>query len=151
MAVRKAEAETPGSGVSEVRAKSVVDKIDLQSKMASSEPHYEVITQQITYLMSAITNQNANNNGQNGSRHKNRNGKFSNMKTQRPKKERKTMTCWGCRGSRHGWRECSTPRQGNNLPFKLVNKNLNGQQGKETHTSSPFPTPTREESTSMDH
>ena len=64
--------------------------------MASSDPPYEAIMQQITYLMPMITNWNANNNGQNGSRHNNRNGKFSNTKTQRPKKERNDMTCLGC-------------------------------------------------------
>ena len=121
MAVRKAETETPGSGVSEVRAKSAVVEIDSQSKRASSEPPYEAIMQQITYLMSTITNQNTNNNGQNESRCKSGKGKFSNMKTQRPKKERKDMACWGCRGTRHEWRECSTPRQGTNLPFKPAN------------------------------
>ena len=87
MAVRKAETEIPGSGVSEVRAKSAVVDIDLQSKMASSEPPYKAIRQEITYLMFVITNQNAKNNGQN-SRHNNGNRKFSNTKTQRPKKER---------------------------------------------------------------
>ena len=91
MAARKAETETPGSGVSEVRAKSAVVELGLQSKMTSSDPPYEVITQQIAYPMSAITNQNANNNGQNGSRCNNSNGKFSNTKTQRPKKERKDL------------------------------------------------------------
>ena len=75
--------------------------------------------------MSTITNENANNNGQNGPRHNNGNGKFPNMRTQRPKKNRKYMICWGCGGTRHGWRECSTPRQGNNLPFKLANQNVN--------------------------
>ena len=89
--------------------------------MASSEPPYEAITQLITYLMPTITNQNANNNGQNGSRHNNGNGKFSNKKTQGPKKERKDITCWGCIGTGHSWRECSTPRQSNNLPFKPTN------------------------------
>ena len=126
MAVRKAETETPGSGVSEVRAKSAVVEIYSQSKMASSEPPYEAIMQQITYLMSAITNQNTNNNGQNGSWCNNGSGNFSNTKTLRPKKEMKYMTCWECRGTGHGRRECSTPRQGNNLPFKLGNLNLNG-------------------------
>ena len=116
MAVRKTENETPGSG--EVMAKSAVADLDSQLKIASSDPPYEVITQQIAYLLSEVTNQNANNsNGQNGPRHNNGNGKFSNTKTQRPKKERNDMTCWGCRGTGHGWRECSTPQQGNNLPF----------------------------------
>ena len=67
--------------MSEVRAKSAVVEIDLQSKAASSEPPYEVIMQEITYLMSAITNRNANNNGQNGPRHNNGNGKFPNKNT----------------------------------------------------------------------
>ena len=70
--------------------------------MASSEPPYKVIIQETTYLMSAIMNQNANNNGQNGPRHNNGNGKFSNVKTQRPKKDRKGMMCWGCGGAGHG-------------------------------------------------
>ena len=70
--------------------------------MASSDPPYEVITQQIAYLMSTITNQNANNNnGQNGSRSNNGNGKVSNTKTQRPKKERKDMTCMGGKSDQH--------------------------------------------------
>ena len=63
MAVRKAETETPGSGVSKSEPNQLVVELDLQSKMASSDPPYEAIMQQITYLMSAITNQNANNNG----------------------------------------------------------------------------------------
>ena len=105
MAARKAETETPGSGVSEVRPKSVVVEVETQPKVASSEPPYEAITQQITYLMSAITNQNANNNGQNGPRCNNGNGIFPNARTQRPKKDRKDMICWGCGGTGHGWRE----------------------------------------------
>ena len=44
-------------------------------------------------------------------------------------------------------RECSTPRQWNNLPFKPDNQNqnqnggqnLNSQQGEETHPSNPLP------------
>ena len=28
-----------------------------------------------------------------------------------------------------GWRECLTPREGNNLPSKLANCNLNGKWG----------------------
>ena len=58
MVARKAETETPGSGVSEARAKSTVVEIDSKSKGASSDPSYEVITQQIAYMMSAVTNQN---------------------------------------------------------------------------------------------
>ena len=50
------------------------------------------------------------------------------------------MTCWECGATGHGRRECSTPRQGNNLPFKLANRNLNGQQGGNTDLqSSPNP------------
>ena len=95
--------------MSEVRTKSAVVERDSHSKIASSEPPYEMIIQQITYLMSTITNQNANNKWQNGSEHNNGNEKFSNTRTQRPKKERKDMTCWGCGGTGHRWRECSTP------------------------------------------
>ena len=58
--------------------------------------------QQITYLMSAITNQNADTNGQNGPRHNNEGGKFTNTKTQRLKKDRKDMLCWGCGRTRMG-------------------------------------------------
>ena len=60
MAARKAETETPGSSMSKPRAKSAVVVIDtaLQTKVASSDPSYEALTQQIAYLMSAITNPN---------------------------------------------------------------------------------------------
>ena len=60
MALRKAETETLGSSVSEIRAKATVvgTDTDSQVKGASSEPSYEMITQQIVYLMSAVTNQN---------------------------------------------------------------------------------------------
>ena len=43
MAARKAKAETPESGVSEVRAKSAVVELDTLSKANSSEPPYEAI------------------------------------------------------------------------------------------------------------
>ena len=66
VAVRKAKKKTPGVGMSEARAKSAVVKLETQPKAASSEPSYETIMQQITRLMSAITNQNANTNRQNG-------------------------------------------------------------------------------------
>ena len=51
--------ETPGSSVSEARAKSTMVGIDTasQAKVASSDPSYEALTQQIAYLMSAVTNQ----------------------------------------------------------------------------------------------
>ena len=58
MAPRKAETETPGSSVLEVRAKSVVAGTESQPKAASSDPPYEVTTQKVAYLMSTITNQN---------------------------------------------------------------------------------------------
>ena len=63
MALRKAETETPGSSVTEARAKSTVVGTDtnLQVKGASSEPSYEALTQQIAYLMSAFTNQTPQN------------------------------------------------------------------------------------------
>ena len=59
MASRKAETETLGSSVSEVRAKSAVvgANTDSSEKKASSEPLYEVIMQQIAYLMSTVANQ----------------------------------------------------------------------------------------------
>ena len=75
MAARKVETETPGSNVSEARAKSTVVGIDSNSKGDSSDPSYEVITQQIAYLMSAITNQNKSNNSVG---YNNGNGKISN-------------------------------------------------------------------------
>ena len=151
MVARKAKTETPGSGESEVRAKSAVVELDTQPKATSSESSYEAIIQQIAYLMSTITNQNASNNGQNGSRCNNGNGKFPNTKTPRSKKDQKDMLCWRSGGIGHGWRECSTPRQGNSLPFKLANRNLNSQREEETQTSSPLPNLTREESILTDN
>ena len=59
MAARKAETETPGSNVSEARAKSTVVGTNSQAKVASSDPPYEACTHQIAYLMSTITNQNS--------------------------------------------------------------------------------------------
>ena len=60
MASRKAETETLGSSVCEVRTKSAVAGAgtDSQVKGASSEPLYEAITQEIAYLISAVANQN---------------------------------------------------------------------------------------------
>ena len=135
MAARKAKTKTPGSNVSEARAKSAAVGTDSKFKGASSDPSYEAITQQIEYLMSANTNQNTNNNS---ARHNNGNGKIPNTKTQRSEKDRKDRISWGCGSIRHGWRECATPRQSNNLPVK-------------PETSSPLPTSTREESTSTDN
>ena len=106
MAARKAENETPGSNVSEARAKSAVVGADFQAKVASSNPPYEALTQQIAYLMSAITNQNSSkNNGHIGSKQGNGSGKFSATMFQRPKRDRKDMKCWGCRATGHSWRE----------------------------------------------
>ena len=59
--------------------------------------------QQIAYLMSAITNQNTSNNGQNGVRCNQWEWEiFLITKTQRPKKDQKDMCCWGCGGTGHG-------------------------------------------------
>ena len=76
--------------------------------------------------MSAITNQNTNKtNGQNGPKRNNGDQKFTGVKTQKFKKDRKDMKCWGCGGMGHGWGECSTPMLGNNIPFKPTNQNWN--------------------------
>ena len=99
MASQKAMTETPGSNVSEVRAKSAVLGIDSKSKGASSDPSYEVITQQIAYLVSAIINQYTNNNSVG---HNIGNGKIPNTRNQRPEQDRKDRICWGCGGIRHG-------------------------------------------------
>ena len=99
MAARKTETETPGSSVSEARPKSTVvgTALVLQAKVASSNPPHEALTQQIAYLMSAITNQNSSkNNGHNGSKPSNGNSKYSSTKFQRPKRDKKDMKCWGC-------------------------------------------------------
>ena len=122
MALRKAETETLGSSVSEVRAKSTIVGADTNSlvKRASSEPSYEALTQQIACLMSVITNptnQNLNKNGGHNGFKSNGNGKYPSTLFQRPKRDKKIMKCWGHAGSGCSWRECSTPRQWNNLPF----------------------------------
>ena len=162
MDLRKAETATLRSSVSEVRAKSAVVGSDTDSlaKVASSEPSYEEITQKIAYLKSAVANQTSPNPNKNvgctGFK-SNGNGKYPSTTFQRPKQDRKNTTCWGCGETRHSWRECSTPRQGNNLPFKpnppSLNQgnrlNLNGQQGEETQASNPLPVTTRAESTPM--
>ena len=63
IASRKAETDSLGSSVSEVRAKSAVVRSDTDSlaKGASSETSHEVIMQQIAYLMSALANQTSPN------------------------------------------------------------------------------------------
>ena len=131
MAARKVKTEAPGSNVSEARAKSAVVGIDLKSKEGQFWSILWSDPQQIAYLMSAITNQNTNNNSVG---HNNGNGKIPNTRTQRPKQDKKDRICWGCGGIGHGYRECATPRQSNNLPFK-------------PETSGPLPTSTREETT----
>ena len=161
MASRKAEKDTIGSNVFEGKAKSAIvwTNTDLAEAKASSEPSYEAITQQIAYLMSAVANQvkpePTKSSGCPEFR-SNENNKYSSNTFQRPKHDRKNMICWGCGGTRHSWRECSTPRQGNTIPFmpNFPNlnpgrrQNLNGQQGEETQPSNPLPVTTREESTS---
>ena len=142
MALRKVETETLRCSVSEVRAKSALvgADTDLAKTKVSSEPSNGAITQQIAYIMSASANQTNPNltktSGCPGFK-PNGNGKYSSNTFQRPKHDRKNMTCWGCGGTEHCWRECSTSRQGNNLPFRpnLQNSNpgsrsnLNIQQG----------------------
>ena len=125
MASRKAETETLRSSVSEVRAKSAVvgTDTDLQVKGVSSEPLYEAITQQIAFTNQ--TNQNLNKNGGHTGPKSNRSGKYPTTTFQRPKRDKKNMTCWVCGGSEHSWRECSKPREGNNLPFTPNNQNQN--------------------------
>ena len=92
--------------------------------------------------MSAVANQtNSNVNKISGCMEfkSNGNGKYPSTMFQRPKKDKKNMIYLGCEGSGHSWRECSNPRQGNNLPFRpnLLSpnqdnrQNLNGQQGEE--------------------
>ena len=161
MASKKAEMEALGSSVPEGRAKSaIVGTItDLAEAKASSKPSYEAISQQISYLMSAVANQvnsePAKPSGCLGFK-PNGNNKSSSNAFQRPKHDRKDMICWGCGGTGHSWRECFTPTQGNTLPFRANfpnsnperRQNLNGQQGEETQPSNPLPVMTREESTS---
>ena len=161
MASRKAKMETFGSGVSKGRAKSGIagTNTDLAKSKASSEPSYKAITQQIAYLMSAVAKQ-VTPELTKPSRHPgfkpNETNKYSSNTFQRPKRDRKNMTWWGCRGTGHSWRECSTPRQGNTFPFRpnflnanpVRRQNLNGQQEEENQSSNPLPVTTWEESTS---
>ena len=134
MASRKAETETLRSSVSEVRAKSAVvgADTDLAGKKASSEPSYEAITQQIAYLMSAIANQTSPNptktSGHLGFK-PNGNDKYSSNTFQRPKHDRKNMTCWGCGRTRHSWRKCSTPRQGNTFLLGPTSQTQTQEEG----------------------
>ena len=152
MASRKAEMERLGSSVSKDTAKSAIvgTNTDLAEAKASSEPSYEAITQQIAYLMSAVANQvnpeSTKPSGYLGLK-PNGNNKYSPNTFQRPKCNRKNMTCWGCGLTGHSWRECSTPRQENTLPFRpnFPNSNLRKKakfkwptgEGKTTLQSSP--------------
>ena len=138
--------ETLGIGVSEGRAKSAIagNNTNLAKSKASSEPSYEAITQQIAYFMSAVAKQvmpePTNPSGCLGFK-PNETNNYSSNASQRPKRDQKNMTCWRCGGTGHSWRECSTPRQGNTLPFrpKFLNmnpvrrQNLNGHQGRKTN------------------
>ena len=107
VASRKAETETLESSVSEVRAKSAVVGADMDpaEAKASSEPLYEAITQQIAYLMFTVANQTNSNltrpNGHSGFKPYG-NGKYPSNAFQRPKCDRKNMTCWRCGGTGHG-------------------------------------------------
>ena len=99
MASRNAKTETLGSSVSEIRAKATVvgTDTDSQVKGASSEPSHEAVTQQIAYLMSAVTNQNnpsMNKNGGHTGFKPNENGKYPSTTFQRPKKDKKNMIYW---------------------------------------------------------
>ena len=130
MASGKSQTETLGSSVSKARAKSAVvgADTDLAEAKVSSEPSFEAITQKIAYLMSAVANQtnpNLTKTNRCSGFKPNGNGKYSSNTFQRPKCDRKNMMCWGCGRTGHSWRECSTPRQGNNLPFRPYPPNLN--------------------------
>ena len=110
MASRKAKTETLRSSVSEIQAKSAVvgADTDLVEKKASSEPLYKVIMHQIAYLMSAVVNQtnpNLTKTGGHTGFKPNGNGKYPSNTFQRPKHNRKNMTCWGCGRTGHSWRE----------------------------------------------
>ena len=135
MASRKAEMETLGSSVSKGRAKSAIvgTNTELAETKVNSEPSYEAITQQIAYLMSAVVNQ-VNPELTKPSGHlgfkPNGNNKYYSNAFQRPKCDKKNMTCWGCGGTGHSWRECSTPRQGNPLPFKPTSQIQTQEEGK---------------------
>ena len=161
MASRKSETETLGIGVSKGRAKSAIagTNTDLAKSKASSEPSYKAITQQIAYLMSAVAKQvlpEPTKPSRCLGFKANETYKYSSNTSQRPKCDQKNITCWGCGGTGQSWRECSTPRQGNTLPFRpnfskvnpVRRQNLNGQQREENQSSNPLPVTTREESTS---
>ena len=74
--------------MSDARAKSAVvgTASASQVKVASSDLPYEALTQQIAYLIVSIINQNSSkNNGHNGFKSNNGNGKYSSTKIQNQK------------------------------------------------------------------
>ena len=86
--------------MSDIRAKSALVGADTDSleKKANSKPWYEVITQQIAYLMSAVANQTNPNLTKTGGCTEfkpNGNGKYPSNTFHRPKCVRKKMTCGG--------------------------------------------------------
>ena len=110
-----------------------------QAKGASPGPSYEVLTQQIAYLMSAVTmqtNQNLSKSKEcDGSKSSNGNGRYSYTKFQKSKRDKEDMKCWGCGVVAHSWRECSTPRQGNDLPFRPTNQTWNRNDGQNVNAN----------------
>ena len=110
MASQKAEMETLRSSVFKGRVKSAIvgTNTGLAETKARSEPSYKAITQQIAYLMSAVANQvkpePTKSSGCLGFK-SNENNKYSSNTFQKPKRDRKNMTCWGHGGTRHSWRE----------------------------------------------
>ena len=95
MALRKAKTETLESIVPKARAKSAVVGSDTapQVKGVGSEPSYEALTQQIAYLMSAVSNQTnqklSKSKECDGSKSSNGNVKYSYTKFQKPKRDKK--------------------------------------------------------------
>ena len=53
-------------------------------------------------------------------------GNFQIQKHKGQRKIVKLCTVGDVEAAGHGWTECLTPRQVNNLPFKQANRNLNG-------------------------
>ena len=132
--------------MSKGRAKSAIvgTNTDLAESKASSEPSYKAITQQIAYLMTAVANQvmpELTKPSRCPGFKPNETNNYSSNMSQRPKCDQKNMTFLGCGGTKHSWRECSTPRQGNTLLFRPNfpnanpgrRQNLNGQWGRKTN------------------
>ena len=123
MAARKAKTETPGSGASHVRANLAVVELGAQPKATSSKPHVRQLCNRLCpscpllpIRMQAIMVKMVQDVTMG----------MGNFLIQKPKGQRKTqkdILCWGYGGTGHGWGECSTRTQGNNLPFKLANRN----------------------------